>query len=91
MDISSGTAPSRAATTRRIEGTMVKTRSTRKTRKALKTLKGPDAGTNAIPTTTKSKIFHRSLKKDKRWICRRTAFLNRNTKKSLYPVKQSEL
>ena len=63
-DITANTPPSpgmackNAATTLRSAGTVVNRRNTRRTRRLRMTAHGPAPGTNATPTTTKSKMFH---------------------------------
>ena len=52
-----------ASTTRRSDGTTEISRSTRNTRNARNTASGPEAGTQAIATTTRSNSPHGSRKK----------------------------
>lgn len=62
-----GSAVSSASTTDRNRGTIENNRNTRNTLNARKTANGPANGINAMPTTTKSKMFHPFVKNRHRY------------------------
>jgi hypothetical protein len=86
MEPRPGIESSSAPTTRRIDGTMVRIRSTRSTRSARSTANGPLEGTSAMPTTAKSKILHGSRKKRSRWAMIRSRISITNTPRMILSI-----